>query len=343
MSTRKKTIYFLVIIAMAFSASVYYSTPGSPDDTSFMIEQGESVESISERLAEAGFVRSGLFFKWALSKSDLATRIQPGEHDLKNVRTYDDIIRILASGGMAAEEVALLVREGETLRHIKTALDELGVDASEDLYSLAGEPARYPVDLTVGALALGKNHSFLAGKSDDVGLEGYLFPDTYRIYRDATAEDVIRKMLDNFGDKMTVELLADVKSSGHEFHEIIIMASIIEREVRGVEDRCIVSDIFWRRLEAGMRLQADSTVNYATGKSLPAVSYEDTRFDSPYNTYRYAGLPPGPIGNPGLEAIEAAANPTPNGNWYFLTDTDGNVHYASTLDGHNRNKARYLR
>jgi UPF0755 protein len=340
--TYRRKLIFLAVILMAFSASVYYSTPGTPETTVFTVAQGESVDSISGRLQEAGFVRSGLLFKWALSKSELATRIQPGEHDLADIRTYDDIIRTLASGGMAAEEVTLLVREGETLRHVKSALEDLDAAGAEGLYSVTGQPAVFMQPSPAMAGIVG-DHSFLAGKPDNVSLEGYLFPDTYRIYRDATAEDVVRRMLGNFDSKMTPELLAAIKDSGRSFHEIITMASIIEREVRGSEDRRLVSDLFWRRYDAGMGLQADSTVNYVTGKSLPAVTYEDTRTDSLYNTYKYAGLPPGPIGNPGLEAIRAAVNPLANEYWYFLTDADGTVHYASTLEGHNRNKAQYLR
>lgn len=344
MSTPKRAILFLVVIAAAFGLSVYYSSPGAPETAIFTVVQGESVESITDRLAEAGFVRSRPLFRWALSKSGMATRLQPGEHALSGVRTYDDIIRRLASGGAAADEATLLVREGESLRHIRAALEALGAETAADgLYAITGAPAEYPARLSSGAAALAEDYAFLAGRPDSVGLEGYLFPDTYRIYRDASAEDVVRKMLDNFGERMTDDILADVKSGGRTFHEIVTMASILEREVRGAEDQRLVSDIFWRRLEGGMRLQSCATVNYVTGGSSPAVSYEDTQIDSPYNTYRYDGLPPGPIGNPGIAAIAAAAGPTPNDYWYFLTDSDGRVHYARTLDEHNRNKAAYLR
>lgn len=343
MSTPKKTLLLLVVIAAAFGLSAYYSSPGEPETTSFTIEQGESVESVVTRLADAGFVRSRTLFKWAVTKSGLATRIQPGEHDLAGVKTYGDIIGRIASGGVAADEVTLLVREGESLRQIDASLEGLGAAAAGGLYAVTGAPAEYPARVSAGTQALEEEYSFLAGRPDGAGLEGYLFPDTYRIYRDASAEDVVRKMLDNFGERMTAGLLADVKATGRTFHEIVTMASILEREVRGAEDQRLVSDIFWRRLDEGMRLQSCATVNYVTGGDSPAVSYEDTQIDSPYNTYRYAGLPPGPIGNPGLGALEAAADPEPNGFWYFLTDTEGNVHYARTLDEHNWNKATYLK
>ncbi len=343
-STKKRVFIFLTAVVVAFWFSSYFSSPGSPDGSRFVVGEGEGVDSIVNRLAEDGFIRSRPLFRWSLSRSGLATRIQPGPHDLAGVRTYYDIIDRLASGGVAAHEVTLLVREGETLRDIRATLGTLGAAvAAEGLYSVTGAPAEYPAALSPESGSLADEYPFLAGKPDDVGLEGYLFPDTYRIYRDASAEDVVRRMLDNFADRMTPELLGEVKASGRSFHEVIIMASIIEREVRGSEERRMVADIFWRRLDEGMRLQADSTVNYVTGKRLPSVSYDDTRYDSPYNTYRYAGLPPGPIGNPGIEAIEAALDPEPNDFWYFLTDEEGTVHYARTFDEHNQNKYRYLK
>jgi UPF0755 protein len=126
-------------------------------------------------------------------------------------------------------------------------------------------------------------------------------------------------------------------------YEIVIIASIVEREVQSPEDMALVADLFWRRDDIGMGLQADSTVNYVTGKKDAAISYEDTQVDSLYNTYKYRGLPYGPISNPGIAAIRATVYPTPNSAVYFLTDMQGTVHYAETLDGHNANKARYLR
>jgi len=120
------------------------------------------------------------------------------------------------------------------------------------------------------------------------------------------------------------------------------MASVIEREVRSEEDRALVSDIFWKRVEAGRGLEADSTVNYITGHSKPSVSYEETRIDHPWNTYKYRGLPPGPIGNPSLSSLIAAIRPKANPYWYFLTDPQGKVYYGRTLEEHSANR-KYLR
>ncbi len=182
-----------------------------------------------------------------------------------------------------------------------------------------------------------------AQKPASVDLEGYLFPDTYRFFADATADDVAQKMVDTMDAQFTPDMRAELEKHGRTIHEALTVASIVEREVMDDADRATVADIFWRRLDAGMALQADSTVNYVTGGTSPSVSDDDRRVDSPYNTYLYPGLPPGPISNPGLASLTATVFPEANGYWYFLTDADGAVHYARTNDEQNANKARYLR
>lgn len=333
----------IVIAALAWTA-VFLSTPGTLADATFVVNRGDSVEKIIDGLASRGFIRSKLLFKADLKSSGLATHLQPGMYDLKDAKSYADIISRLSSGGVAASEFTLKVIEGWDLRDIKKQLDAAGYAEAGKLYDVTGPPA---ADLRAkGALApedLSRDYDFLDDKPPYVGLEGYLFPDTYRIFKDATPEELARALLANFGRKLTPELRSKIAAHGKTVFQAVTLASIVEKEVRMPADKRMVADIFWRRLQKGMALQADSTVNYATGKDLAAVGYDDTRVDSRYNTYRYPGLPLGPIGNPGLAAIAAAADPQPNPYWYFLTDNDGAVHYAATLEEHNRNKAKYLR
>lgn len=171
---------------------------------------------------------------------------------------------------------------------------------------------------------------WLATASD---YEGYLFPDTYFFPVGASADQIALTMRENFNRK-TEALNLDA--------EDVIVASIIEKEVRKLSEMKAVSDIIRKRLEIGMPLQMDSTVNYVTGGNRPSVTFEDLEVDSPYNTYRNAGLPPGPISNPGLNALEASVNPTSNPYYFFLTDPLGNVYYAETFEGHVANRI-YLR
>lgn len=163
--------------------------------------------------------------------------------------------------------------------------------------------------------------------------EGYLFPDTYRFYKKAKPEDIVARMKENFNKKVTPDTS----------REIIIMASMLEEEVQSMEDRKIVAGILWKRLDRGMGLNVDAALTYILGRASHELTVDDLKYDSPYNTYRYRGLPPTPISNPGLDTILAAANPTSSKYFYYLTDKEGRVHYAVTLEEHALNKRKYLR
>lgn len=172
-----------------------------------------------------------------------------------------------------------------------------------------------------------------------VSLEGYLFPDTYRFYRKSDAKYALEKMLQNF-EKKAMPVIENNKAGKFDlnFKEVLILASIIEKESTR-EDRALIADILIRRLKQDIPLQVDASVNYVTGLNKTAVSVEETKIDSPYNTYKYRGLPPGPISNPGLEAIRAVLNPKPNIYWYYLSTKDGKIIYSRNLEEHNKNKA----
>ncbi len=162
--------------------------------------------------------------------------------------------------------------------------------------------------------------------------EGYLFPDTYEVPPGATSEEIITMMTDNFR-----------KKAGDVSKDAVITASILEKEVKGLEDKRIVSGIFKKRLKVGMPLQVDATINYITGKRDSQVSRADIAIDSPYNTYKYRGLPLGPISNPGLESIRAALEPLDSSYWYYLSIPEGETIFSSTLEEHNKAKQRFLR
>ena len=161
-------------------------------------------------------------------------------------------------------------------------------------------------------------------------MEGYLFPDTYLFLPGAETEQIIGTMRDNFK-----------KKAGDIAQDIVIMASLIEKEVPASDDRRIVSGILWKRLEIGMPLQVDAVFPYITGKR--EVLLDDLKINSPYNTYLYKGLPPGPIANPGLDAIEAARNPKETPYLYYISGKDGKTHFAKTYEEHLKNKEKYLR
>jgi UPF0755 protein len=172
--------------------------------------------------------------------------------------------------------------------------------------------------------------------------EGYLFPDTYFFFPNADARSVIRKMMDNFDEK-TQTIREEAERRNIPFADIVTMASILEEEGSNADNRGNIASILWRRIEIDMPLQVDAAFHYVNGESTYDLSLADLRIESPYNTYRNKGLPPGPISNPGLESLEAALNPIPNEYLYFLTDLSGDIYYAKDFDGHQRNRELYLR
>lgn len=243
------------------------------------------------------------------------------------------------------QENTLTFIEGWTLRDYGYYLENKGLFQAEELHEAVGFPAvdyRHSKDLPQLA-DWSAQFDFLKDKSKYVGLEGYLFPDTYRVYADATIKDIVTKMLENFDKKFTLEMRADIVKQKKTIFQVVTVASLVEAEAKSETDRYLVADIIWRRLASGMPLQLDSTVNYATGEKKSAISLAEQALSSPYNTYRYPGLPLGPINNPALTALQAAIYPEKNSYWYFLTGTDGQMHYAKDLNGHNINKYRYLK
>lgn len=239
-------------------------------------------------------------------------------------------------------EKTITIIEGWTLRDIASYFEKEGITSAKEFFAFTGAPAKIGKAGFRNSMLMNK-YPFLLEIPEGGSLEGYLFPDTYRMYADATLEDVIAKILANFESKITATMKQDISAQHHSLYKIITMASVIEREVHTDADRPKVADIFWGRMNAGMPLQADSTVNYVTGKKIAAISSKDSRIDSPYNTYRYKGLPLGPISNPGIKSIHATLYPEKTPYVYFLTTREGEVKYGRTLDEHNLNKWNYLK
>lgn len=222
------------------------------------------------------------------------------------------------------EEVTITIIPGWNLRDVAEYLVKKGFASStNDVYKITGEPA-----------------STLPSNVETTNFEGLIAPETYRVFKDAVLPEILQKLTDQ-RDKELNSLSLNPGSARQKF---LIMASLIEKEARTNEDRKIISDIMWRRLEIGWALQLDSTVHYAIDKTGDLFTTKtDRSVDSPWNTYKYPGLPPTPICNPSLDSIDAALNPAKNNYWYFLTGTDGKMYYAKTLDEHNLNRARYIR
>lgn len=294
----------------------------------------------------------GLFFFRSLYQ----TLIVDNEQKFPSV-----IVRIIArlSGRQEAAnkvvpkaEETIQILEGWTSRDIGQYFERAGKWQSEEFLEVTGFPQvdyRRNKDLP-RPKDLSTDFSFLADKPEYYGLEGYLFPDTYRIYASSTVTDVIYKMLSNFDEKLTPPMRADIKAQGKTVYSIVTMASIIEKEAaldyqkNDNRDARIISGIFWYRLKIGQALQSDATLSYILSDNEPSHSGQDLENTSLYNTYKYRGLPPGPICNPGRLAIEAAIYPLATDYNYFLTPKGKDtIVYAKSYEEHLQNKYKYLR
>lgn len=315
----------------------------------FLIQKGQGVEEISLKLEKEGFIRNKYFFVFYVLFKNKTKNLQSGRYLLSPAMTVEDIAKKIISGDVAKEKITII--EGWDLEDIGRYFENKKISPAENFFKLAGFPK-------VGYSEIGgspkpndfiKEFSFLKDKPENLGLEGYFYPDTYYIEiplpesENQTIEEVIKKTLNNFDKKLTNELREEIKKRGKTIFETITMASLVEKEVKTFEDKKLVSGILWKRLKADMPLQVDATIVYALGKKTTKVSKEETRIDSPYNTYKYRGLPLGPISNPGLESILAAVYPEDSGYWYYLSTPEGRTIFNGTLEGHNKAKALYLK
>jgi len=188
------------------------------------------------------------------------------------------------------------------------------------------------------------NYLFMADAPANASLEGYFFPDTYRVYASSTIDDIVKKSLDNFEKKFSADFLMEAKRQNKSVYQILTMASILEKEVKSEDDMKIVSGVFWNRIKNGQPLESCASLAYILGQNKPQYSYAETRTPSAYNTYLNKGLPPGPICNPSLKAVRAALYPTMTDYNYFLSDpATGKTIFSKTYEEHLRNKAKYLK
>jgi len=297
----------------------------------FEIAAGQSAAQVWGKLLEQNFVSRTLPLRFHSWRTGAADNLQAGIYSLQAGESVSGLVRRFAAGDADSDELSITYPEGFTLKQMaeRTANKKIG---SAEEFIAAATPRDF-----------GEQFAYIGALPAERSLEGYLFPDTYHVFGDDTPADVIQRMLTNFDQKISQELLTDITESGRTLDEVIIMASIIEREVIKDEDMALVSGILWKRLEDGEGLYADATIRYALEKWDGALTVTDLDYDSPYNTRRYRGLPPGPISNPGLRAIIAAIRPQSSEFYYYLSAPNGETIFSKTNDEHNANKAKYLR
>jgi len=287
----------------------------------FVVAEGQRAPVIATDLKKALLIRDRNAWLTYVNLHGLRTKLKAGSYSLAPTQSGQQIAKILTSGVDSLNE--MIIPEGYTITQIEAAAAQHGISEASFQAALA-EP---------------HSQSFLATKPAGVSLEGYLFPDTYSIGPETTASMLVNEMLNNFGAKVGPSYTAAFTAEGLTLHQGLTLASIVEKEVNKSTDRPIVAQIFLKRYHTGMSLGSDVTAQYAS--DLAGVPF-DVNINSPYNTRVNVGLPPGPICNPGLGALDAVAHPAATDYLYFVTGTDGVTYYAQTLAEHNANVAAHL-
>jgi UPF0755 protein len=335
---KPQILVLLVLIGVGFwfVHGMYPVDLGDATPIDVSIAQGTSVDGIAKQLHEKDLIRSVLLFKLYVKYKNLAETLKAGGYTMNRAQSMPQIVGALAEGKSA--DVSITIPEGYTVADIDALLASRGLGKAGDIVACAKtcdfpEMNFLPPKGAAAAGAIGTR------------LEGYLFPDTYYVATvDYDPRVVLDRMLGNFRTRIMDVYAVDIQTGGKTLPQILTMASLVQEESGAdAEERATVSGILWKRMENGIGLGVDATVRYALSKPKAALTRTDLDTDSPYNTRKYAGLPPTPIANPGEAAIKAALHPVESGYWYYLHGTDGLIRYAKTNDEHNENKAKYLR
>lgn len=322
MRLKKRYILLAVLTIIALSSFLVYKEGSLPVDKAnttpkiFVIEPGAGVNQIAADLSKEGLIRSKLVFYFVVKLNGLESKIQAGDFRLNKAMNAPEIARALTKGTL---DQWVTIIEGLRKEEIAQILNEkVGID---------------PEEFT------------------DKASEGYLFPDTYLIPKGASSETVLSILQNNFDKKYTPDMQSIAAQKGFSKDEVVILASLVEKEARSFENKVKVASIIVKRYKKGWPLDLDATIQYALGYDpikktwwKKAVNNADVKINSPYNTYKNLGLPPTAICNPGLDSINAVLQADPNTPyWFYISSRDGStMHYARTIEEHNRNIAKYL-
>lgn len=320
----------LVVGAVAVGGWVYVNLEqpykGYSDPEQFVeIPSGSGSSSMGKRLADMGVIRSAASFRLAVWMRGAGRKLQAGEYRFDRPMTTAEVVDKLARGDVYVR--AITFREGLNIREM-AALFESGGFGTAAEFTTAARNSALIRDIDPAAR----------------DLEGYLFPDTYTLQRRTTAEELVERMVSRFKKTWTPDLQQKADARGLTARQLVTLASLVEKETGKAEERPIVAGVYTNRLRIGMGLQCDPTVIYAlmlAARYDGNIRKDDLQIDSPYNTYRYRGLPPGPIAAPGVASLVAAANPADVPYLYFVSRGDGSHVFAASLDEHNRNVVQY--
>jgi UPF0755 protein len=312
------------VVAVVLVAVVYLTSPTAAVQARAVIVEipaHQGLLDVGTRFEASGVIRHRAVFAALAVVRGSARRLKAGEYEVPRGATTLDVLALIESGRVRQHVV--LHPEGASVAEVARVL-------ADERLATAAEVIR-----------VARDTAFLAAHGvPGPSVEGYLFPDTYQFVRGLKVEEMLGRMIQRLRVKL-VDAEARAKERGLTLHQLLTLASIVEREAVAPEERRVIAGVFWNRLKRGMPLQADPTVQYAAGKGRRTLTRADLEVDDPFNTYRYAGLPPGPIASPGLASIEAALDPAPVPYLYFVKLDDRRHHFSTTVAEHNAAVARY--
>ena len=333
---RFKIIIPIIIVGALLATKVYLDKTTKAVSADKLVEkeieipEGSTTDTISHILKENDLIKSELIFKLYSKLEDRSSQYKAGTYELSTAMSQEDIMDELVKGGKSKASASFTIPEGFELKQIAQRLADNNLVDKGKFLALTSDVDRFKDD-----------YDFLEDLPKESTLEGYLYPATYEVFEDAREEEIIKKMLDAFNNVYTSEIQLKGRELGMDTNQIMILASIIEREAVLEKERPTMSGVFHNRLEVDMPLQSCATVQYALGERRPVLSNKDVRIDSKYNTYINAGLPPAPISSPGIDSIKAAVNPEDIDYLFFVrTGDDGSHTFTTTYNEHLNAKNR---
>ena len=335
---KKKILVILVLFVVIFaSGGIYFKSRSGAYDVNeekkvvVNIPAGSGTDSIADILSDAKLIKNKLVFKINVKMSGKASQFKAGEYQFDQSYTNGEIIDDIAAGKIYHSGPKVTVKEGATSIEIIDELVKKNLGTKENYEKLINNPDEFR-----------DKYEFLKDKNIK-SLEGFLYPSTYFCTEGESEREVISRMLNKFDEMYKYKIKPEMdKHKDLNFYDVMKMASIIEKEAVVDKDRPLISSVFYNRLAKDMPLQSDATIQYAFKERKKVVTYEDLKIESPYNSYKYKGLPPTPIANPSWKSIEAAINPAETDYLYFVAKTDGGENnYAKTYEEHLKNEKRY--
>lgn len=327
-------IFFILLLFFLFSGEFFLFGNNLSHAKEIKIEKGKNLWEISRDLKEEKAVNSALFFSLYVYLLGEEKGLKSGVYLIEPGLSISGVAKKIIKGETLKEKVTF--PEGWDVKEIANLLEEKRIASKDDFLNIIKNP---PPDILK---EIYKIPNFRKSEKKITSLEGFLFPDTYYFEKDESPEEIVLKMVKNFIQK-TFPYFSEDTNDKRSAYDVLIMASLVEKEVKDYDDKRIVAGILWKRLKYNFPLQVDATISYITEKKTTKISVQDLQIDSPYNTYKFKGLPPTPICNPGIDSIKAALYPKSSDYWYYLSTPDGKTIFSRTFEEHKKAKFKYLR